>query len=92
MLRFRLLALIGIALSTFVLFRAEYGDSSLPREWRDGQGPSLVQIQDAPRAAQRWVMGLHLDAQWRVFSGNVEKRVNETMPAVQDALSMFRVD
>src|SRR5689334_1539283 len=90
--RLRLTLAVLIALFAYLLATFQHGDWSIPREWQDGNGPSIEQLQDLPRAAQRWISELHLDARWRTLSADVQRRWDETRPMVQGALSSFQVN
>jgi hypothetical protein len=91
-LRFRLLALIGIALSLYLISIAEGGGWSRILEWQEAHGLSMAQIYEYGVAAQRWVAGLQIDTQWRALTADLQRRAEETLPVVKQTLSSFRVD
>jgi hypothetical protein len=59
-LRRRLVLLVTIFACTYVFVAIQRGDWSPPREWHGGQGPSMAQVNDAPRAAWRWVSSVRV--------------------------------
>jgi hypothetical protein len=91
-MRLRLMLAVLIALFTYLLATFQHGDWSVPREWQGGNGPSIEQLQDLPRATQRWITGLHLDARWRDLTTDVQHRWDDAQPMLKDAMSTFRID
>lgn len=76
-LRRRLVLLVAIFLCTYIFVTIQRGDLSLPRDWQDGQGPSVAQVNDAPWAAWRWVSGVRVYDLGRTFLVNLSTRASD---------------
>jgi hypothetical protein len=80
-LRRRLVLLVAIFACTYIFVTIQRGDWSVPRDWQDGRGPSVAQVNDAPWAAWRWVSSVRVYERGRAFLVDLQKYATEALAA-----------
>jgi hypothetical protein len=86
-LRRRLILLVAIFACTYLFVTIQRGDWSVPRAWRDEQGPSVEQVIDAPRAAWRWASGVRVYDLGRTVLADLQKFATVTVPETVRAVA-----
>jgi hypothetical protein len=88
-LRRRLMLLVAIFACTFIFVAIQRGDWSPPRDWQDGHGPSVAQVNDAPRAVWRWVSSVRVYDHGHAFLVELRMRASDLGSAVHVVLAPY---
>jgi hypothetical protein len=81
--------LVAIFLCTYVFVAIQRGDWSPPREWQDGHGLSVAQVNDAPWAAWRWVSGVRVYDRGRAFVVEIRTRATDIGSALHGVIAPY---